>query len=91
MWLIHIFGLDDANSIFYLFWSGIGSDLSYLATISIVYKHFKCVECFRIGHIKVEGTHYKTCHHHATISTHDKIQAEHKAKYPEQHKFLKEK
>ena len=45
--------------------------------------------CFRLGHHKVDGTHYKTCNKHATPAIHKKWQHKHYAKYPKQHEFLK--
>jgi hypothetical protein len=57
----------------------------------ILKKMLVCQEkwCFRIGHHKVEGTHYKTCPKHSTAEIHKKWQHKHNAKYPEQHEFLK--
>jgi len=61
-----------------------------LAYFLILKKMLVCQEkwCFRIGHHKVDGTHYKTCNKHATYAIHTKWQHKHFAKYPEQHKFL---
>lgn len=60
---------------------------------TVLKKMFVCKEkwCFRIGHHKVDGTHYKTCNKHATPEIHKKWQHKHSAKYPEQHEFLKSK
>jgi hypothetical protein len=45
----HIFGLDSSNSTKYLFWSGIGSDLTYLGVLSLLWHHVNCHEkgCWR--------------------------------------------
>ena len=54
---------------------------------------FVCAEklCFRPGWHQIKGTHKRTCNKHATKSIHEKHQHKHFAKYPQQHKFLKEK
>ena len=44
--------------------------------------------CFRIGHHRVKGTHYKTCPKHTTDKDHKILIAKHKRKHPEAHKFL---
>lgn len=47
-------GLDDPGGPWYLFWSGIGSDLAYLGVFSVLFRHFNCEapRCrgFRGGH-----------------------------------------
>ena len=40
--VIHILGLDDGNSAWYLWWSGIGADLGELTLIAVVYHHLNC-------------------------------------------------
>lgn len=45
--------------------------------------------CFRIGHHKIKGTHYKTCSKHATKAIHQDFQHRHFAKHPTQHEFLR--
>jgi hypothetical protein len=66
--------------------------LGVAAWFLIVKKMLICKEtwCFRPGHHKVEGTHYKTCPKHTTKEIHDKWKIQHKKDYPEAHKFLKE-
>lgn len=84
----HVFGLDNLSGPFYGFWSGIGSDIGELALIGTVitlYRNSKCYSCWRIAHHSVRGTHYKTCHRHATTDIHRKIHSYHKHRYPEQH------
>lgn len=38
--------------------------------------------------MKVEGTHFKTCHKHSTASHHAFLKQLHAEKHPEQHAFL---
>jgi hypothetical protein len=66
----------------------------WLPTLVILYrKKWECAEkgCPRFGHHQVGKTHHRTCLKHTTKDIHDKISDEHKRKYPELHKFLKEK
>ncbi len=54
-WLAHIFGLDSGSGEWYLFWSGVGSDITELAIlggiVSIYRKHNCGVKhCPRIAH-----------------------------------------
>lgn len=77
----------------YGFWSGFGSDLGELTIIGALlagYKHHNCAVkgCPRFGTHKVDGTKYKTCHKHTTLSWHAKLQQDHSDKFPEQHKLL---
>lgn len=85
--LLQWLGLDNGSSLGYLFWSGFGSDLTEFAIIGVVYKHFKCQSCYRIGKHKVEGTNYKTCHKHLTVEDHKRLQVEYKKKHPRQHEI----
>jgi hypothetical protein len=75
----------------YAFWSSFGACLTYFAVIGVAYRHLKCKSCWRIAHHRVEGTHYKTCHKHATPEEHQRLYDLHAQKFPEQHKlFAKE-
>jgi len=86
--LLLFFGLTDASSTQYLFWSGVGSDISEIAiffSLITYYKTHKCVVCFRLGHHQVQHTHYKTCHRHATIDVHKALKDRHKEKHQDMH------
>ena len=50
-WLLHFLGLDSAAGTPYLFWSGTGSDLGYLAVVAVIWHHLNCAEagCWRIA------------------------------------------
>lgn len=50
-WLAHIAGLDDGSGRWYLWWSGMGSDLGYLAVLGLFWHHLNCREpgCWRIA------------------------------------------
>ena len=64
-WLLHILGLDTQNSIFYNFWSGIGTQLAVLiAAVGAWHKHnCHAKRCPRIGKHILDGTPYCTKHH----------------------------
>ena len=55
--LLRVLGLDDLSGPFYGFWSGIGSDLSYLAILGVAWHHLNCHTdgCWRIARHR---THY---------------------------------
>lgn len=92
-WLLTVTGINNLSGNWYGFWSGFGADLGELAIVGSIiglYRQHKCHLCWRIGHHPVVGTHYKTCHKHATTTDHKALQAHHADKYPQQHKFLKE-
>jgi hypothetical protein len=42
--ILHILGLDNSNSMWYLWWSGFGADLGELTVIVIIWRHFNCHE-----------------------------------------------
>jgi hypothetical protein len=68
-WLGHVLGLDDASGYWYLWWSGIGADLGYLAVfgalIAIVRKHACHVRrCWRIGRLPIDSSAWVVCHRH---------------------------
>ena len=71
MWM-HIFGLDNGSGAWYLFWSGIGSDIGELAIIGGligVIRKYNCHvhRCPRLGRHHVVGTSWVVCaHHHPT-------------------------
>jgi hypothetical protein len=92
-WLQRLFGASNTSGVAYGFWSGSVSDISEVALFGALiglYRHHNCTVkgCPRIGHHKVEGTNYKTCHRHATVSHHKKLQQDHKDKFPKQHELL---
>jgi hypothetical protein len=72
------------------------SDLSNLTVFGLLatgvgtYKKLNCTEkgCWRIGKQKVQGTTYRTCHHHTTSLVHDKLALHHSKKHPLQHELL---
>ena len=51
----------------------------------------KCSSCYRPAHHKVANTHFRTCHVHTNAKDHIRLQAQHRADYPEEHAFLKSK
>jgi hypothetical protein len=69
-WVGHLLGLDDASGGWYLWWSGIGADLGYLAIvgglINLARRH-NCHtdKCWRIGHYdftdSVTGLVHRLC------------------------------
>jgi hypothetical protein len=68
-WIGHFFGLDNGSGAQYLFWSGIGSDLSEIAILFAIYTWIRRANCgvkgcFRIGLRKVPGTDHVVCHKH---------------------------
>jgi hypothetical protein len=67
-WLAHFFGFDagQGNGAHYLFWSGAGSDLAYLALVWSVVRHYNCHQprCWRVGRLPVPGTSYVVCRKH---------------------------
>lgn len=80
--LAHILGLDNPSGFFYLFWSGVGADISELALlgamVGLLRKHNCHVQrCWRIGRFVVDGTSYVVCskHHPDEMPTADQIGA----------------
>lgn len=65
--LVHLAGLTNPSSPWYLFWSGIGSQLAVLGAITQVYKTKTCdiKRCFRIARYKVRGTEWTVCSKHS--------------------------
>lgn len=68
-WLYVHLGLGNASGAWYLFWSGIGSDLGYLGIFTSLFVKHNCHQrrCWRIGHHAVErdGHKYVVCRKHA--------------------------
>lgn len=68
-WLSHVLGLDNLSGPWYGFWSGIGGDLSIMATPVVLLRKHNChtPRCWRIGRHPIEGTPYVVCRkHHPT-------------------------
>lgn len=91
--LIRWLGLGNGTDIQYLWWSGIGSDLTEFALLGAlvkVYVHLNCTVkgCRRIGKHPVDGTPYRTCHRHATVAHHSTLTGDHARKHPDQHELL---
>jgi hypothetical protein len=71
--LYYFFGLDNGSGSHYLFFSGVGSDITELAIVSAAatfivgwwHKHNCVVQgCWRIGKFPVPRTAHVTCRHH---------------------------
>jgi hypothetical protein len=67
--LQHILGVDDAAGRWYLFWSGIGADVSELAIVgglfSLYRKHACEVRgCWRLGRHRTAAAHFVCRRHH---------------------------
>jgi len=71
-WLAHVLGLDSGSGYWYMWWSGMGSDLGELAIIGTLAAHYKrhlChvdhpKRCWRPAIHPVPGTPFKTCKRH---------------------------
>jgi hypothetical protein len=67
-WLQNFFGFGNGqgNSSHYLFWSGAGSDLAYVAVVWAVFRRLNCHQprCWRLGRFPVEGTLMHACRRH---------------------------
>lgn len=67
--LLHILGVDDPAGRWYLWWSGAGADLSYLAAPIVLWQRHNCHVrgCLRLGHHDLTGTPWRVCRrHHGT-------------------------
>ncbi len=55
--MLHILGLDNAAGSWYLFWSGVGSDLGELTIVAVIYHHVNCHEpgCWRPSRHQMGG------------------------------------
>ena len=89
------FNIDPNNvlrSLVFDIWPNLAASaiIGVLAYFLILKKILVCEKqwCFRIGHHRVAGTHYRTCNKHATPEYHTELQHRHYAKYPRQHEFL---
>lgn len=92
-WLLNVTGIHIGpnGNPWYNFWSGFGSDLGeviLLGSVITLYRRHKCTNCWRLAHHRVQGTHYKTCHKHATKQEHLTLHNKHATEYPDQHEFL---
>lgn len=88
-WLAHLFGLDNGSGGLYLFWSGIGGDVSQVAVllglVGMWRKHNCHVHrCWRLARHPVAGTGWVVCRrHHPTdppsaadvLSAHERARA----------------
>lgn len=74
------------------FYAVTSSWLFSLGFVATFYHRQKCHSCWRpTWHPhKVAGTHWQTCHVHATVAHHEKLTAEHKHKHPHMHELLKQ-
>lgn len=64
---LHYIGLDNAQSPWYLFWSGFGGGPLAWCVIPLTYvRHHNCNEprCLRLGVHPVDGTPFKACRKH---------------------------
>jgi hypothetical protein len=60
--LLHVLGLDDASGRWYLWWSGVGADLGYLAVVAGLYRRHNCEihRCPRLARHQTNAGHH-TC------------------------------
>jgi hypothetical protein len=65
-WVAHHLGLDNGSGGWYLFWSGFGSDLGYLAGFGALFRVVNCHEpgCWRVGKHLHGGGVYRFCAKH---------------------------
>lgn len=72
------------------------SNLSNLTSFTILgailgfYKRYNCDQpnCIRLGLHTVDGTTYRTCTKHMTVSDHAALQDRHASERPDQHELL---
>lgn len=82
-WIAHFFGLDNGSGISYLFWSGVGSDISEIAILGalwgVIRRHNCDVRgCWRFGILPTlrDGVQHHVCRrHHPSIPTANQISA----------------
>jgi hypothetical protein len=63
----------------YQFWSGLGSDLGYIAGLIALWRHLNCgaPRCLRIGrHPTADGQHHLCRKHHPDLANHKPSLAE---------------
>lgn len=82
----HFFGLDNGSGANYLFWSGIGSDLTEIAILGALvqwYRHHVCHvrRCWRPTWKLVPGTDHSVCrkHHPHDSPTAQQVLDDHRA------------
>lgn len=68
-WLAHWLGLDDGSGTPYLFWSGVGSDISELGILGALLAHVRAFNCevhgcWRLGRHTTAAAHRVCRHHH---------------------------
>ena len=75
--LRHFFGIDNLSGAYYGFWSGVGSDITELALIGALWRHFNCHQrgCLRIG--RHPHGPYKLCKKHHPLVPDQGPTAEH--------------
>jgi hypothetical protein len=73
----------------YLFQSSVGAnllpsfgDIVLLGGLVTVYRHRRCVECWRLSHHKTEDTAQRFCRHHWTREHVDKHRERHRLRFP---------
>lgn len=69
-WLSRVLGLDNPAGAYYLFWSGVGGDLSHLAIIGAIIGYWQnktcdIKRCYRWAHYKVRDTDWTVCRRHS--------------------------
>lgn len=84
LWLYTVTGLSNASGPWYLWWSGIGSDIGEITLIGGVvmfYRHHTCHvdHCWRLARHRqeIDGAEYMLCRKHHPRAT--KLKAEHPA------------
>jgi hypothetical protein len=62
--LARLLGLTDAGGGWYLWWSGIAGDLTYLGILGVVWRRFNCHQqgCWRVA-LHHHDQHYCRKHH----------------------------
>jgi hypothetical protein len=82
-WWVEIHtGSTNESGAFYGWWSGFGGFLVLITGLGAVYKHHKCVTCWRLSKHKTEDTAQHFCHKHYTHAEVERQKAKHKVKYP---------
>lgn len=79
-WLAHFFGLDNGSGPQYLFWSGIGSDITEVAILGGMIQLYRRHNCHVRGCFRVGMRHYGDAllckrHHPNPDPTHEEILA----------------
>lgn len=65
--LLHILGVDDPSGRWYLWWSGSGADLSYLAVFGTLIRRHNCHVrgCWRLGKHPLPDSSWLVCRRHS--------------------------